>query len=164
MNDGVYYTFQGNKTATFLIAGFPGFPYPDGLVPGKTYYWRVDEVDSKANSPRKGEVLSFSIAPRAAYNPLPADGAKSVEPNVVLRWTEGLKARLHTVYFGDDLETVTNAVGGKLQSTKTFTPGDLVPGTTYYWRVDEFDGRATYKGKVWSFTVDDTAESRQVKD
>ncbi|MHC4568951.1 MAG: hypothetical protein ACYTE3_24710, partial [Planctomycetota bacterium] len=48
-------------------------------------------------------------------------------------------------------------------STKTFTPGDLVPGTTYYWRVDEFDGRATYKGKVWSFTVSDAPESRQVK-
>jgi len=26
-------TFQGNQTATFYVLGFPGFPYPDGLVP-----------------------------------------------------------------------------------------------------------------------------------
>jgi hypothetical protein len=185
VNDGVNGTFQGNQNATFFIVGlslpgrlktsfpdgpkisFPDGPkmsYPDGLVPGKTYYWRVDQVNSKTNSRRKGEVRSFSIAPRAAFNPFPADGAKSVDPNVTLRWVEGLGAKLHTVYFGDDLETVTNATDGPPQSTKTFTRGPLVPGTTYYWRVDEFDGRDTYKGKVWSFTVDDTAESRQVKD
>ncbi|MFH1882954.1 MAG: LamG domain-containing protein, partial [Planctomycetota bacterium] len=38
-------TFQGNQAATFLVAGFPGFSYPDGLIPGTTYYWRVDEVN-----------------------------------------------------------------------------------------------------------------------
>ena len=28
-------TFMGNQTDTFLVVGFPGFPYPDGLVPGR---------------------------------------------------------------------------------------------------------------------------------
>jgi len=37
--------FRGNQTATFAVAGFPGFTYPDGLVPGTTYYWRIDEVN-----------------------------------------------------------------------------------------------------------------------
>jgi len=54
-------TFQGNQTDTFFIAGFPGFAYPDGLVPGATYYWRIDEVnDADPNSPWKGDVWSFS--------------------------------------------------------------------------------------------------------
>jgi len=35
VNDGVPETFQGNQTSTFIVAGFPGFPFPDGLVPGK---------------------------------------------------------------------------------------------------------------------------------
>ncbi|HCO96193.1 MAG TPA: hypothetical protein DIU00_20010, partial [Phycisphaerales bacterium] len=69
--------FRGNQTDLFLVAGFPGFPYPDGLVPGTTYYWRIDEVnDADPNSPWKGDVWSFSIPPKTAYYPDPADGAE----------------------------------------------------------------------------------------
>jgi hypothetical protein len=54
----------------YYVAGFPGFAYPDGLVPGSTYYWRIDEVNSTdPNSPWKGEVWSFSIPPKKAYFP-----------------------------------------------------------------------------------------------
>jgi len=70
--------YRGNITDAFTIAGFVGFPYPDGLVPGTTYYWRIDEVnDSEPNSPWKGEIWSFSVPPNTAYNPIPADGAKT---------------------------------------------------------------------------------------
>ena len=63
VNDGAEGTFIGNQAETFLVAGFPGFAYPDGLVPGTTYYWRIDEVnDTEPNSPWKGEVWSFSIS------------------------------------------------------------------------------------------------------
>ncbi|MHC4432547.1 MAG: LamG domain-containing protein, partial [Planctomycetota bacterium] len=69
--------FQGNQTETILVAGFPGFPYPDGLVPGTTYYWRIDEVnDSEPNSPWRGDVWSFSVPPKTAYSPDPPDGAE----------------------------------------------------------------------------------------
>ena len=45
-------TFRGNQATTFIVVGFPGFPYPDGLVPGTTYYWRIDKVnDADPNSP-----------------------------------------------------------------------------------------------------------------
>lgn len=164
VNDGVNGTFQCNQAGTSLIAGFRGFPYPDGLVPGRTYYWRVDAVGSKGDTRQKGKVRSFSIAPRTAFDPFPADGAKSVDPNVTLRWAESLKAKLHTVYFGDNLDAVKNAAGSRPQAAGTFAPGTLSPGVTYYWRVDEFDGPDTYKGKVWSFTVGDTAESQKIPD
>jgi len=154
VNDGAESTFRGNQTSTMFIIGFPGMPYPDGLVPGTTYYWRVDEVnDTEPNSPWKGKVWSFSIPPRIAYEPNPADGIKFVNPDVELNWTEGLGAKLHHVYFGDNFEDVNNAIVGLPQSATTYNPGTLDLGKTYYWRIDEFDGAATYKGDVWSFST-----------
>jgi len=148
-------TFRGNQDSTFLVAGFPGFPYPDGLVPGTTYYWRIDEVnDADPNSPWKGPVWSFSVPPKTAYFPVPADGAEFVGPdNVILTWTPGYGAKLHTVFFGDDYDTVEAATTGAPSGTATYSPGSLEGEKVYYWRVDEFDGVATYKGGVWSFTT-----------
>ncbi len=154
VNDGAESTFQGNQTSTFLVAGFPGFAYPDGLVPGTTYYWRIDEVnDTDPNSPWKGDVWSFMIPPKTAYAPDPADGAELVAPDVQLSWTPGFGAILHTVYFGENFDDVNNAAGGLPQGTATYNPGTLKLAKTYYWRVDEFDIIETYKGDVWSFTT-----------
>ncbi|MFH1883530.1 MAG: LamG-like jellyroll fold domain-containing protein, partial [Planctomycetota bacterium] len=155
VNNGAEGTFQGNQASTFLVAGFPGFSYPDGLVPGTTYYWRVDEVnDTDPNSPWKGDVWSFMIPPKTAYFPDPADNAESIDPDANFSWTAGFGAKLHTVYFGDNFDDVNNAAGGLPQGATTYTPpGTLKLAKTYYWRVDEFDAIATYKGDVWSFTT-----------
>ncbi len=147
-------TFRGNQTGPYYVAGFPGYAYPNGLVPGTTYYWRIDEVnDADPNSPWKGEIWRFSIPPRTAYNPIPADGAEGVAADAKLSWTAGHGARLHTVYFGDDFGTVANAAGGPPQGTTTYNPGPLKLEEVYYWRVDEFDGVATHIGNVWTFTT-----------
>jgi len=155
VNEGAEGTFVGNQGAAFLVVGFPGFPYPDGLVPGTTYYWRVDEVnDTEPNSPWKGDVWSFSISPKTAYFPDPADGAEAVAVNDKLSWTPGFGAKLHTVYFGESFNEVDSATGGLPQGTTDFTPGTLKMAKTYYWRVDEFDVLETHKGDVWSFTTE----------
>jgi hypothetical protein len=155
VNSGAGDTFRGNQADTFFVAGFPGFPYPDGLVPGTTYYWRIDEVnDTEPNSPWKGDVWSFSIPPKTAYFPDPADAAELVDTGVQLKWTGGFGSKLHTVYFGDNFDEVNNAAGGLPQGTATYNPGPLKTGKTYYWRVDEFDIIDTYKGHVWSFTTE----------
>jgi len=155
VNDGTADTFRGNQVPTYFVAGFPGFPYPDGLVPGTTYYWRIDEVnEADPNSPWKGDVWSFSIPPKKAYNPNPADGAEFVESPATLSWTAGFGAKLHTIYFGDDFDQVNDATeGGILQGSATYSPASLESEKVYYWRVDEFDGSATYKGDIWSFTT-----------
>ncbi|HUU17109.1 MAG TPA: LamG domain-containing protein [Sedimentisphaerales bacterium] len=154
VNDGAEGTFQGNQASTFFVAGFPGFAYPDGLVPGTTYYWRIDEVnDTEPNSPWKGDVWSFSVPPKTAYAPDPADAAEQVDPDADLSWTGGFGAKLHTVYFGDNFNDVDNAAGGLPQGVTTYSPGTLKLAKTYYWRVDEFDAVETYKGDVWSFTT-----------
>jgi|GEM_PF-2124880 len=153
VDSGAEGTFVGNQTGTTLDVGLPGGPLPDGLVPGTTYYWRVDEVEADGTTVYKGAVWSFSIAPLSAYNPSPADGATGVDTNVELSWTPGMDAKLHSVYFGDDLDTVSNAVGAAPMPFITFNPGPLEPGKTYYWRVDEFNPPITTKGNVWSFTT-----------
>ena len=154
VNDGIGGTFLGNQTPTFLVVGFPGFPYPGGLVPGTKYYWRIDEVnDADPNSPWKGDIWSFTIPFRKAYNPDPADGTKYIDPNLTLGWSAGMNAKLHYVYFADNFEDVNSAVVGQPQIETTYNPGMLELEKTYYWRVDEFDGVVTYKGDVWSFTT-----------
>jgi len=155
VNDGTGDTFRGNQASANYIVGFPGFPYPDGLVPGTTYYWRIDEVnDTEPNSPWKGDVWSFSVPPKTAYAPDPADSAEQVDPDAKLSWTAGFGSKLHTVYFGDNFNDVNSATGGFPQGDTTYTPGTLKFAKTYYWRVDEFDAIDTYKGDIWSFTTE----------
>ncbi len=155
VNAGAESTFQGNQAATLVSVGFPGFAYPDGLVPGTTYYWRIDEVnDTEPNSPWKGDIWSFSIPPKTAYFPDPADGAESVAVDVQLSWTPGFGAKLHHAYFGDNFDDVLNAAGALPLGDSTYTPGTLQMAKTYYWRIDEFDIIETHKGDVWSFTTE----------
>jgi len=53
--------FVGNTTENLFLAGVPGGAIPDGLLPGTTYYWRVDEVnEAHPLSPWQGDVWSFS--------------------------------------------------------------------------------------------------------
>jgi len=154
VNDGAESVFVGNQPSTNFIVGFPGYPYPEGLVPGTTYYWRIDEVnDTDPNSPWKGPVWSFTVPPRISYDPNPPDGAKFVDPNAIFSWAPGFGSKLHTIYFGDNFDDVNNAVVGLPQAETTYSPGTLELEKTYYWRVDEFSGAATYKGDVWSFTI-----------
>jgi len=152
VNDGTGEAFQGNHASIYFIVGFPGFPYPDGLVPGTTYYWRIDEVnDTEPNSPSKGPVWSFWIPSMKAYEPVPLDGAKYIDQDVVLSWTAGFGTKLHYVYFGDNFDDVNSGLVGFPQGTTTYTPDTVELEKTYYWRVDEFDGLVTYKGDLWSF-------------
>jgi len=154
VNDGTGDAFRGNQTNVDFIAGFFGFPYPDGLVPGTTYYWRIDEIEADGTTLYRGLVWSFTIPPKTAYAPIPADGAEFVDLNARLTWTPGFGAKLHYVYFGEDFDDVNNATVGTPQGTTNYNPGALKLAKTYYWRVDEFDAPATHKGEVWSFTTE----------
>jgi len=155
VNNGTGDTFRGNQASAFFIAGFPGFPYPDGLVPGTTYYWRIDEInDADLDSPWRGPVWSFFIPPKKAYDPVPSDGAKFIDiEGTRLNWTAGFNSKLHYVYFGDNFDDVNDAVVGAPQGGTTFLTGPLELEKTYYWRIDEFDASNTHKGDVWSFTA-----------
>ncbi len=153
VNDGTAEAFQGNQPSAYFVVGFPGFPYPDGLVPGTTYYWRIDDVEADGVTKHRGKIWSFMIPPKTAYLPEPADGAGLVDPNAKLSWEPGFGSKLHYIYFGDNFDDVNNAAGAAPMGTATHTPGPLKLAKTYYWRVDEFDIIETHKGDVWSFTT-----------
>jgi hypothetical protein len=154
VNAGAGDTFRGNQTSTMFMIGFFGFPYPDGLVPGTTYYWRIDEVkDLHPDSPWRGDVWSFTVPSRIAYDPDPPAGARYIDPDVTLGWTAGFGAKLHYVHFGDNFDDVNSAPGGQLVTSTSYAPGTLELEKLYYWRVDESDGITTFEGDVWSFTT-----------
>jgi len=155
VNDGTGETFRGTQATTDFVVGFPGRPYQEGLAPGVTYYWRIDEVnDLDPDSPWKGSVWSFATPPATAYDSDPPDGARFVDADLTLSWTPGAKAKLHHVYLGDSAADVNDGVGGTYKGPvagPTYTPGALELDKTYYWRVDEFDGLGTHKGDLWRF-------------
>ncbi|MHC4439996.1 MAG: hypothetical protein ACYS3S_21780, partial [Planctomycetota bacterium] len=162
VKNGTGETFRGNqdKTLNFFVAGFAGYPYPDGLVPGTTYYWRIDEIQTDGTV-QQGSTWSFKIPSKKATNPNPADGSEFVDTDVILTWEPGFDARLHTVYFGEDFDEVNNASAGIGQGVPSYSPGTLELEKVYYWRIDEFDGDATYKGDIWSFTTPGAAGNPQ---
>ena len=150
VNERLAEAFRGNQIATSIVVGFAGFAFPDGLVLGTTYYWRVDEVnDADPNSPWNGAVWSFSVPSKTAYLPDPPDGAEFVEPGATFGWTGGFGAMLHTVYIGSNFEDVNNASGGAQQGVATYTP-TLEPEKVYYWRVDEFTLRLICRRQLFS--------------
>jgi len=153
VSDGTSDTFQGNQTDAFFTIGIPGFPVPDGLVPGITYYWRIDEVEADGTTINKGDIWSFTVPSLKAYNHNLSHGAAFIDPLTQLSWTPGSGAKVHTVFFGDNYDDVSNAVEGLPQAASTYDPGPLESDKTYYWRVDEFDGIETYKGDTLSFTT-----------
>jgi hypothetical protein len=143
----------------------------------RTYTWtdssssgQPSKIDVFAIHMRNGRPYSIlaldSLAPpppplEPAYNPSPADGAGSVDPDVVLSWSPGENAVSHDVYFGTDFDDVSDAdtssseyKGQQALDANSYDPcGVLELGTTCYWRIDEVNEAEVCKGEVWSFTV-----------
>ncbi|MHC4121608.1 MAG: hypothetical protein ACYSWO_29395, partial [Planctomycetota bacterium] len=128
-------TFQRWQYETSFIVGMPGFPYPDGLVRGRTYYWRIDEDDqSVVQSVARGTVWRFTVEspPLKPVNPNPAHTATNQSIDVDLRWTNGGGATSYGVYFGTD-PTPDAGEYRDIQTATLYNPGALNYNTTYYW-------------------------------
>jgi hypothetical protein len=128
-----------------------------GLEPGTVYYWRVDEVEQDGVTIHTGDVWQFMTQAVTAYYPTPADQATDASLAPVLSWLPGVGATDHHLYFGADLDAVSQAAAGAdkgLLTETTFVPTDLESLTTYYWRVDEVVAGGVVKaGPVWSFVT-----------
>jgi hypothetical protein len=130
---------------------------PCNLEFGVTYFWRVDEVnDSNVWS---GNVWQFTTRSGSAGEPVPANNTNNVNTNIELKWRPGDRAsdvNGHDVYIGTDFNAVedgdANCYKGR-QDANNYTPTDLNFGTTYYWRIDEFNDSNVWTGDVWSFTT-----------
>ncbi|MEN6423741.1 MAG: PA14 domain-containing protein [Phycisphaerales bacterium] len=131
------------------------------LEPGVTYYWRVDMVDA-AEAVYEGPVWSFTVMPMTAHFPSPYDGALWRRTDLTASWTPGQTAVSHMIYAGIDEALVAAGDPNVLLATIAESSIDaspiLVPGMTYFWRIDEVDEAGTvYPGEVWTFTTFDPA-------
>jgi len=154
----VYFGTSPELTAADLVASHVPYElyfHPLPVVPGTTYYWRVDEIMADNTTITTGDVWSFTIAPNIAYNPSPRNGDKWIDPNVILSWAPTQDAATHEVYFGTDQAAVAARDPGVFKGAlyvTTLDLGTLEKNTTYYWAVDEVGG-TKYAGDVWSFTT-----------
>jgi hypothetical protein len=136
----------------------PMYYHVAGFTPGATYYWRVDEIKMDMVTIYTGNVWSFTMQALTAYHPGPADKATDVSQSPILMWMPGQGATKHQVFFGDNLDAVTQGAADTDQGTlalleTTFAPGALDGLTTYYWRIDEILTSGANSGPVWSFTT-----------
>lgn len=107
--------------------------------------------------------------PRASF-PIPRDeltdeDALEVLSTVTLMWREAYQGNEHFVYLATDLSTLNNTNPGDIESSLfkgTFIANEaniyqpespLIPGKSYYWRVDADVNGNLIKGAVWKFTV-----------
>lgn|GEM_PF-4756451 len=146
------------------VASLPGsevfYWHWAGLVPGQGYAWRVDEVEPDGST-ITGRVWSFTTLGLKASDPQPPDEAPFQPPELTLGWTAGATAAAHRLYLGTDRTIIAAAsvtwpeLLATLQAPQASYPlAGLVPGTTYFWRLDEVELDGTvHKGPVWSFTT-----------
>jgi hypothetical protein len=89
-----------------------------------------------------------------ARKPSPADGAVGV-PFPLLSWSGGEGAVMHDLYFGTGPDlTAADRIAPGVRQLMYYYQGELAPGATYYWRVDEITGTGVVTtGDVWKFTT-----------
>ena len=141
----------------------PNYAVPEPLVPGMTYYWRVDCMDIGLNT-YTGDVWQLSALDILAHFPVPADGAVWQDTTEV-SFTPGLGAAVHHIYFSADKALVDDrdpSVATMFSLLTTLNVGELEDATTYYWAVDEFIVPDTVAGPTWSFTTLDPIISGNV--
>ena len=63
VQEGTPDVFRGNQILTSIIVGLAGYTYPDGLIPGTTYFWRIDDIGADGSILHKGKVWRFTVSP-----------------------------------------------------------------------------------------------------
>ncbi len=117
-----------------------------GFNSGDALWLRVESIADGGQAIWIDNVVVESLRePVLAFDPSPAGGSSDALRDAVLSWTSGDFADRHDVYFGTNLEDVSNAsrtdprnvlvVEG--QGANTYGVGRLEFGRTYFWRVDE---------------------------
>jgi hypothetical protein len=161
--DGAIYKETIAGTSFDQADGSP-FTIGDTLHDESPYRGLIDDVRIYDRAMTAVELGFVNL--KQAKDPIPADG-EVVPPGILATiWTPGEGAVSHDVYMGTDYAAVE--AGGDTFIGNQPEPGvllgiglppdpfagGLMPGTTYYWRVDEVaDDGTTTVGKVWSFTV-----------
>ncbi|MHC4477301.1 MAG: LamG domain-containing protein [Planctomycetota bacterium] len=132
------------------------------LTHGSDYEGKMDDfrIYDRALTPAEVQALFRGGDLELAWAPDPFNGEQEVHPATSVIWKPGDFAAEHDVYFGTDLQAVTDANTSQQlgvyidrQGPNSYDPGGLELDTTYYWRIDEVNDPCLWKGRVWKFTV-----------
>ncbi len=161
-NDPVLYDvyFGTSPSPPLAAAGISGsaFDLGGGLAFSTVYYWRIVARDD-LGAESAGPIWTFTTratnsAPNEPTSPIPADGGLVSPLLTELRWTatdSDSDPLTFAVYFG----TTNPPPLVREVYSPVFVLGvaGVEVSTTYYWRVESFDGLETTSGPTWSFTT-----------
>ena len=127
---------------------------PGALLEGSNYEWRIDSTNTVTTA--TGNVWSFTaiIAPSKAVNPVPENESSGQSVTTILGWKNGL-ATGYEVWFGlsGDMTNCGTTI------TTNYTPGTLLLGSNYAWRIDSTNAAGMATGDVWTFTAETMAKA-----
>jgi len=162
--DGASYETTVLGTNFDQAAGSP-FTIGDTLHEESPYTGLIDDL-SILNRAMTADDLRREFGNAAiASEPDPADGATGLSTIVSLMWKSGDGAVSYDLHIGTDMAAVEagDAFAGNVAAAPVILGfsippdpfvGGLVPGTTYYWRIDEVDADGNVaQGNVWSFSL-----------
>ena len=122
------------------------------------YDWFAAQFEGKWNHPTN--FVPFQpLPPGPPVYSAPSNGRSEMPSSVTLVWDGGTWSHMYDIYAGTTSDPPLVAGNVKLGSAdagvlETFTLSDLLPGTTYYWRVvGRTYANATATGPTWSFTT-----------
>jgi len=175
-DSGTYAVFvDGEEVATGSYSGMTEI-HPTANIgndgssgPYEAFVGKLDEVrlyDHALDAAEIWDAMKVAAFPQAS-GPNPKDGALHLATWVSLEWRAGDFAVSHDVYLGDNFDDVNDGAADTFLGNQTATtllagfpgfaiPDGFLPGTTYYWRVDEVndaDPNSPWKGDIWSFSL-----------
>ncbi len=140
----------------------------DNLKSNTTFYFRLktlnNDMESLYTSTLKAATLGEAAPPVPCIDPVPVD--KSVISSYMqttLQWTNltGIwaGALYYDIYLGKSPDNLEKIAAGK---TATNLLVNILPNTTYYWRIDVTNLLGSVTGDVWSFTSSRKPEREKV--
>ncbi len=125
-------------------------------LPAGTTILNIAEFNAGTNGIITGKVTLNveNASPSTPASPLPVDDATMQPITTTLTWAASTDLNCDAITYDIGFGTVDPPliIDDGLTSPN-YDPGDLAPGTTYYWQVIVRDGQSLILGPVWSFTT-----------
>jgi hypothetical protein len=140
----------------------------ENLNPNTTYYYRLKtlngELASVYSATLKTATLGEAAPPVPCIDPVPADKSLIISyMQTTLQWTNltGNWAGVlyYDIFMGTSPQNLEKIAAGKTAANLLV---NILPNTTYYWRVDVTNLLGSVTGDVWSFTSGKKTEREKV--
>jgi hypothetical protein len=151
--DGVNYTDVAHP-----LANSTSYDDVTGLIPNKTYYYRLKAIGASASSvyslPVSVKTPPLPSAPSEASGPYPSNGfqyAELASGKLTLKWTGSSNTTSFDVYFGTAPDALTKKATVPYSANPSYDVTGLSDFVTYYWRINSINDKGITQGPLWTF-------------